>query len=146
MNIQFIGSVVFITQPQKTTVTEGSDVRFQCSFEGSVRIPDWKINTTVYYWQYIPRPFTFHPSDFSLSVENVTTSYNGTTFQCIIPGEAASSVGLLIVKRAIVCASSIITLPYFSHINITMASISASHSTTSKYSAGKLQMGYSGYL
>ena len=90
---------MFISQPQDMIVTEGSDVRFQCSFEGSVRIPDWKINMTLYYYQYIPYPFTFRLSDFSLTVQNVDVSLNGTPVQCVVPGMAASSVGHLIVLR-----------------------------------------------
>ena len=78
-------------------VYEGSNVRFQCSFEGSVRIPDWKINETIYYWEYIPDPFMFDTSDFSLNIQNVQRSLSGTTFQCVLPGLANSSLGYLIV-------------------------------------------------
>ena len=134
--------MVFLAQPQDTTVTEGSDVRFQCSFEGSVRVPDWKIKETVYYWQYIPRPFTFHLSDFSLTVENVTASLNGTTFQCIVPGEAESSVGVLIVTRQnlMLYASSIMSYySILSHIHEIRATIPVSHSKTYNHSTGKLQ-------
>lgn len=117
------GSVVFNSQPQDTTVTEGSDVRFQCSFKGSVRIPDWKINGTLYYWQYVPLPFIFHLSDFSLTVENVDVSLNGTAIQCIIPGVAESSVGwLMVLRNATVLHASKTTLyytiPYISTENL----------------------------
>ena len=111
--------MVFTSQPQDTTVVEGNAVRFQCSFEGSVRIPDWKINGTVYYWQYIPHPFTFHLSDFSLTVENVGASFNGTAVQCIIPGVAESSIGQLIVLRkvAVICATTT-SINYVSTTNL----------------------------
>lgn len=133
--------MVFISQPQDTTVSEGSDVRFECLFEGSVRIPDWKIKGIVYYWQYIPHPFRFHLSDFSLSVENVTASLNGTMVQCIVPGEAESSVGLLIVTRHNLMLHTSSIMSYYlvlSHVRGLETRNLVSPSKTSNHSTGKL--------
>ena len=99
LQYNFLGAVLFNSQPSNMTVSEGSEVRFQCSFEGSASIPDWKINGTLNYWGYIAYPFMFDISDFSLTVHNVQASYDGTSFQCIIHGLAKSSIGYLTVLR-----------------------------------------------
>lgn len=103
------------------SVLEGSNVKFQCSFSGSVSIPDWKINNTVYYWGYISDPFLFDFNDFSLAVHNVPTSFSGTVFQCILHGEAESSMGYLTVLRSYAGSTSSDFITRSSHVQSSIA-------------------------
>lgn len=46
-------------------------------------------------------PFLFNISDFSLSINNVNTRLNGTSFKCILHGEAESATGYLTVLQQV---------------------------------------------
>ena len=85
----------FTSQPQDMTVSEGEDTRFSCTFEGSVIVPTWRISGLLYTWSSLPDHHTFDGE--RIVIQNVDLTMNGNTYQCLIPGVAQSTVGLLTV-------------------------------------------------
>ena len=77
------------------SLSEGSDARFGCSYNGSSLIPSWRINDVIYVWSSLPEKHVY--DGHTLIVKNVDITLNGSSYQCLIPGIAQSSVGLLIV-------------------------------------------------
>ena len=74
---------------------EEGDARFSCTFEPHSTVPLWKIDGLSYVWTSLPERHSIDP--VGLTVRNVRSSMNGTTYQCIVPGVAESSVGILFV-------------------------------------------------
>ena len=95
--IMTIKGVSIISGPQNQTVMEGDSARFECVYEGSDRVPSWRINTTIYSNSQLPGEYELDDQDFSLSVQSVPTSLNSTSFQCII-GIYFSEKGYLFVE------------------------------------------------
>ena len=93
----YVGQVQssFTSQPQDVSVIEGSEARFGCTFDGSPVIPTWKINGEIYLWSSLPAKHTYDGRQ--LTIQDVDNALNGSTYQCLIPGVALSSEGLLIV-------------------------------------------------
>ena len=77
------------------SLSEGSEARFGCTYNGSSLIPSWRINDIIYVWSSLPEKHVY--DGHTLIVQNVDITLNGSTYQCLIPGIAQSSVGLLIV-------------------------------------------------
>ena len=88
----------FTSQPQDVLLSEGSEARFGCTYNGSSLIPSWRINDVIYVWSSLPEKHVF--DGHTLIVQNIDITFkinDGSTYQCLIPGIAQSSVGLLIV-------------------------------------------------
>lgn len=99
----FFKGVSFISEPVNQTITEGTSVHFACTYEGSNRLPLWRINTTIFSHTQLPSGFKFDREDFSLCVLNAPASLNFTSFQCVV-GTRFSNRGYLIVeKNSTVC-------------------------------------------
>ena len=77
------------------TVSEGEDAGFSCTFEGSVMVPTWRISGRLYTWTSLPDRHTFDGEQ--IVIRNVDLSMNGNTYQCLVPGVAQSTIGLLTV-------------------------------------------------
>lgn len=92
-----IGAVVFTSHPSNQTIMEGQLAHFECAFEGADNlVPQWRVNTTVYFFTDIPTIYGFDYQDFSLTIENAPRSLNFTSFQCIV-GITFSNTAYLII-------------------------------------------------
>ena len=91
------GSDLFAQEPSRLISCIGGSARFDCVYTASPcnDVPVWKINNFDYYRENLPMHYSYQ-FPFSLIINEVETSMNLSTHQCIVCSTWSSTVTLFI--------------------------------------------------
>lgn len=88
---------IVVHGPESVTVKEGDFALFPCFIDGTIGEPFWCIGDGIYTIQDLPDKHSFF--NWTLTVQNVELSDNGTKYQCLL-NTVSSHIAILTVVEA----------------------------------------------
>lgn len=83
-------TIAIITRhPNDVYTYPGRTAKFPCVSNATTRIPEWNISGVIYHTRNLPQQFKYFNKQLIYS--NVSTSSNGTTFQCVFLAQREQS-------------------------------------------------------
>ena len=71
---------MFLQEPKNVTVSEGLNAFFACTYNGTSRVPVWRIANEVFVTSALPPRHSYN--GFGLVVSRVELSLNMTSYSC----------------------------------------------------------------